>query len=145
MLPREKLILPDGMTDADYIRFRQRQFAERPIDTRPVTTVSAEKRTRQIINGFDRIREQIREDRKLIIEGHPRPVRNGKGVIVGLAVSVRLYEKGIEVPIDPHRVFINPPLRTKEGDKLIQSPNAVLWSILWESVETNPASEGWIP
>ncbi len=142
---REKLFVPEGMTDAEIIRLRQRQYIDQTrFDTRPRKAVPIKTRMNQILKAF-RQREQTRKNLRLVIEEGPRAVRTAKGAVKGFAVSVRLFEGKVEVPVDRHRVFINPPLNIFEDGKLVYSPRAALWEILWESVLTNPAPEGWTP
>lgn len=75
----------------------------------------------------------------------------------GVEVWVRLHEDGVEVRIDPHRVFINPPLQIVKSQaegmnvdtgeffsrQVQMDPEAAFWSILWDSVDSTPNSRNW--
>ncbi len=145
MASRGKTFIPEGMTDVEYILFQQRQAAEQnTIDTRPRIATPKKDRVRQIVRGV-KSKAQIRNGRRLVIERGPSAVRNDAGEVVGVSVYVRLFEGRVEVPIDRHRIFINPPIQLIKNGKRVRKPIETFWSILWESVETNPASEGWRP
>lgn len=57
----------------------------------------------------------------------------------GVDAWVRLFKNGAEVPVDPHRIFINPPLIHNR----IYDPRAAFEAILWDSVLGTPNPKGW--
>jgi hypothetical protein len=75
-----------------------------------------------------------RGKRSLTIESGPDPVTNEAGEVIGIEVMLTLRDGVGIVPIDPHRVVINPP--TKHEDR--EDPEGALWAVLWESVEETP-------
>lgn len=79
--------------------------------------------------------EDVRGSRKLVVTGGPSPVSGG------FEVWVRLFDGGREVRIDPHRVFINPPLRVHGEER--PDPVRVFWEIVWQSVTSTPHRRGW--
>ena len=57
----------------------------------------------------------------------------------GVDAWVRLFKDGSELPVDPHRIFINPPLIHDR----IYDPRAAFEVILWQSVLNVPNPKGW--
>lgn len=57
----------------------------------------------------------------------------------GVDAWVRLFHHGSELPVDPHRIFINPPLIHNR----IYDPRAAFEHILWQSVIGTPNPKGW--
>ena len=51
-----------------------------------------------------------RGTQSLIFDQLPTLVRDKKNAIIGVSVMMRLFDGLTELVIDPHRVFINPPL-----------------------------------
>lgn len=80
-------------------------------------------------------RESVRGEQRLVISRSPSEVEGG------FEVWVRLYVNGEEVHIDPHRVFINPPLRI--GGETDLDPQRAFWAMLWGSVTSTPHRRGW--
>jgi hypothetical protein len=84
-----------------------------------------------------------------ILEG-PLPVEGG------YEVWVQLYDNDVEVRIDQHRVFINPPTQVTVDDRVgidvetgqfidrvVRSdPAEAFWAVVWESVLTTPNARG---
>ena len=73
---------------------------------------TATERTTAVLNalagkaqGYVSVRGPLR----LIFDRLPTLVRNKAGEVVGVEVMVRLFRGVDEIPIDPHRVIINPP------------------------------------
>lgn len=94
------------------------------------------------VKGGDKVRGK---QRLSILQG-PSPVEGG------FEVWAQLYEGDVEVPMDQHRVFINPPTKVVIKDKVIldaetgefeervvrEDPAEAFWTILWDSVLTTP-------
>lgn len=57
----------------------------------------------------------------------------------GVDAWVRLFMNGSELPVDPHRIFINPPLIHDR----IYDPRTAFEVILWQSVLNVPNPKGW--
>ena len=57
----------------------------------------------------------------------------------GVDAWVRLFKDGSEMPVDPHRIFINPPLIHNR----IYDPRTAFEVILWQSVLNVPNPRGW--
>jgi len=57
----------------------------------------------------------------------------------GVDAWVRLFKDGSELPVDPHRIFINPPLIHDR----IYDPCTAFEVILWQSVLNVPNPKGW--
>lgn len=57
----------------------------------------------------------------------------------GVDAWVRLFKDGSELPVDPHRIFINPPLIHDR----IYDPRTAFEVILWQSVLNVPNPKGW--
>jgi hypothetical protein len=96
--------------------------------------------------GAQRTRDS--DGKRLVITRAPEVIRNQGGLEVGIEVHVRLFDHdGVEIPIDPVRRFINPPteLATPEGEPNVKDPAVALWTILWDSVDTAPNPEAWVP
>ena len=115
---------------------------------------------RQRRSGF----ASVRGSRRLVFDGPRVPVLDKTGTLVGVSVTVRLFEGATEIPIDPHRVIINPPTVPRanltyvddpsgEVDKHgvrvqrrvvgLPSPEAALIEAVWDSVEATPSPSGW--
>lgn len=90
----------------------------------------------RMFEKFDR-EQEVGSYRLVVLKG-PGGVRNAEGEVVGFRVRVRLFLEGKEVPIDPDRVFINPPLKVVVDGVRIGDPRAAFWAILWESVLSAP-------
>lgn len=87
--------------------------------------------------------------RLAVLEG-PTPVEGG------FEVWVQLYEDDVEVRMDQHRVFINPPTQVVEDDRVgidvetgqfiervvRDAPAEAFWAVVWDSVMTNPNPRG---
>lgn len=100
--------------------------------------------------GSRRTRGRLR----LVITSEPELLVNARMVPVGVQVTVKLYENGVEVPVDPVRRFVNPPLMavvnapTSDPDgatEFTEDPVAALWDVLWDSVTDFPNPDGWRP
>ncbi|MGD9889877.1 MAG: hypothetical protein AB7U18_01110 [Dehalococcoidia bacterium] len=57
----------------------------------------------------------------------------------GVDAWIRLFKDGSELPVDPHRIFINPPLIHDR----IYDPRTAFETILWQSVIGTPNPRGW--
>ena len=79
------------------------------------------------------------------LQQEPTLFRNSEGEIVGVDAWVRKFGRGRkEVKIDPHRVFVNPPLRTHNSEgELIDNPEMAFWDILLQSIDSAPNPRGW--
>jgi hypothetical protein len=99
--------------------------------------------------------QRTRGVHRLVMTSEPGLLYNVRQVPVGVQVQVRLFEKDREVPIDPDRRFVNPPLMTavtgagsaRNGGQaeLTEDPVAALWDALWDSVTDFPNPAGWRP
>lgn len=78
-----------------------------------------------------------RGDLVLVIDNVGLYVHQGRAV--GVDAWVRLFRHGREVPVDPHRIFINPPLKHRGGF----DPRGAFEHILWDSVMDTPNPKGW--
>lgn len=78
---------------------------------------------------------------RLVIDREPLPVMNDAGAVIGVDVSVRLFRRRYEMPIDGHRVIINPPQAVEHGKE--PSPNKALVTALWDSVLNTPNAHMW--
>lgn len=101
--------------------------------------------------------EQERDGRRLVLSAPPGLVYDANGEPSGVDAWVRLFEGGRELPVDPHRIFINPPTGVVVDDrdgfdiatgKFVkpqsrQDPKAAFWNILWDSVTGTPNPRGW--
>lgn len=106
----------------------------------------------------------VRAGRRLVFDGPPVPVLDKAGVMVGVSVMVRLFEGATEIPIDGHRVIINPPTVPRANLTYVDDPSgevdkhglpvqrrvvgapdpeAALIEAVWDSVEATPNAKGW--
>lgn len=98
---------------------------------------------------------RTRGNRRLVITDEPQVVRDARQLPIGIEFYCRLYQDGVEQPIDRHRVVINPPLasvvepapRNEAGlavgpPVLDEDPVGALWEVLWDQVETAPNAGG---
>lgn len=106
-----------------------------------------------IMQGAVSTTENIRGTRRLVLTQGPDLVAGG----AALEVWVRLYDGDNELKIDPHRVFVNPPLKLVTDDRTgldlemgkfierqtVEGPETAFWDILWSSVDDNPHRRGW--
>lgn len=51
-----------------------------------------------------------RDGLTLVLDAAPAFIRNKRGEVVGIDAMVRLFDGVREIPIDPHRILVNPPL-----------------------------------
>ena len=51
-----------------------------------------------------------RDGLTLVLDAAPAFIRNRDGVVVGIDAMVRLFDGAREIPVDPHRILVNPPL-----------------------------------
>jgi hypothetical protein len=79
----------------------------------------------------------------LIVDERPHEVFNGAGDLVGLGFKVRLFRRGREVPIDGHRLIVNPPVNVPEGDSYREDPGRAALDAVWDSIKTAPNSRLW--
>lgn len=80
----------------------------------------------------------------LTIDQPPEPVLNTAGDLVGVDAVVRLFRGSYEVPIDGHRIFINPPGSLPDGrGGLLHDPTEALIHAVIESIALAPNSEMW--
>lgn len=102
-----------------------------------------------------------RDGQTLIFDRKPEFILNKQGEIIGVDAMVRLFRDGEEVPIDPHRVIINPPtvpranltyfdvidnetgVVTKERVIGAINPAAAWEEAVWDSVIGMPNAKGW--
>ena len=83
---------------------------------------------------------ESRNGKFLVYDRRPDYVLNKEGSIVGVDAWVRLFgQNGIEIPIDPHRRIVNPPI-THQG---IDDPLGAFTDIVWKSVLNTPNPKGW--
>lgn len=62
-------------------------------------------------------------------------VYNKQNEVVGVEAWISLYDdKGNELPVDPHRKIVNPPL-IHDG---VRDPEVAIWAVLWDSVTNIP-------
>jgi hypothetical protein len=78
----------------------------------------------------------------LVLLTEPAPVTNDLGDIVGLEVFVSAYQHGRQQPVDPHRIFVNPPLLVRSGSGWRYAPMAAFALSLVQSVITTPNERG---
>lgn len=81
----------------------------------------------------------LKNDLTLVIDAVGLFINHRTQEATGVDAWVRLFRHGKEVPVDPHRIFINPPLIHSR----IFSPNAAFEVILWDSVLSIPNAKGW--
>lgn len=106
--------------------------------------------------GNGRKLESVRNGRRLVFTSQPEFIRNATGDVVGVDAWVRLYDgDGKELPIDPHRIIVNPPVIPRSGIKetvdakgkatrvLTPSPYEAFIEAVWDSVESQPNPSGW--
>lgn len=86
---------------------------------------------------------RTRAGRRLVVQAEPRLAVNQRGLVVGVAVQVRMYnaDTGTELPIDPDRIIGRPPQEHQGA----HDPLAALWDALWGSVLLHPNPAGWRP
>lgn len=87
-----------------------------------------------------------RDDLVLVVAKQPRLFTGAAAAATGVDAWVRLYrdfgnEVLDELPVDPHRIFTNPPTRTVKGGE--ENAAAAFEDMLWTSVLTNPNPPGW--
>lgn len=88
----------------------------------------------------------------LRLKALPAPVLNKQGAVIGIDAWVQLFDvKGNEIPIDPHRRIVNPPLLVPDGGvgakgkaTYSRDPAGAYWAVLWDSVLTNPNPDEWV-
>jgi hypothetical protein len=94
--------------------------------------------------------DQMRGTQRLVIIDGPSPVEGG------FEVWAQLYEDGVEVRMDQHRVFINPPTQVMVDDRVgidvetgefitpvvRDDPAGAFWTVLWDSILANPNPRG---
>lgn len=122
----------------------------------------ASERTASVLLAMKQRKEgftAVRGTQRLIFDKPPTPVKNKAGEVVGVEVWVRLFQGATEIPIDPHRVIVNPPtvprsnltyiddpsgevdkngLRVQKRVVGLPNPEAALIEAIWDSVETTP-------
>ena len=100
---------------------------------------------------------QRRRELTLHLDAEPALIVNKMGAVVGIDAMVRLFSaQGDELPVDPHRVCINPPtqivVKDTEHDAagnvvneriLRPAPEEAYWEWLWQSVTEVPNERGW--
>lgn len=86
-----------------------------------------------------------RGERTLVMDSPPVLYRHGRTDAPGAVhVMVRLYDHdGTEIPIDSHRVVVNPPVTVVRDGVLIDDPVQAFWAALWRSVRASPNPAGW--
>lgn len=103
-----------------------------------------------------------REGKTLVFERKPEFILNKRGEIVGVDAMVRMFDAdGTEIPIDPHRVIVNPPTVPRSGiqetdtgqkddlgraivtRKLTPDPALAWEEAVWDSVLAAPNPGGW--
>lgn len=129
--------------DARYRALECRTAVKAEYDTRPVDGLRLER------GGFT-----------LVFDREPALVLDKAGEPIGVDAWLRLYDaKGVEVPIDPHRVILNPPLHprsdvtetvARDGTRTRkiapvseQGKREAFYESLWDSVLGQPHAEGW--
>lgn len=110
------------------------------VDTRPtpsderLTKSSAPARANAALKSLSKMSETEfwLPNRQIVLTEQPKPVRDRRsGMIIGLDAMIRVYNRaGVEVPVDPHRIIINPPT---SGDF-----KETFWEWLSEEVEQRP-------
>jgi hypothetical protein len=94
--------------------------------------------------------DKTRGNQRLTILRGPSPVEGG------FEVWAQLYEDDVEVPMDQHRVFINPPTQVMVDDRVgidvetgefitpvvRNDPAGAFWTVLWDSILANPNPRG---
>lgn len=96
----------------------------------------------------------------LKMDRRPQLVRDRDGRVIGFQIWIRLFRGLTEVHIDPHRMFINPPIQIEDGTTHTEvGPNGETYQVanwkvdilesamrmLIQQIRDNPAPEGWIP
>lgn len=92
----------------------------------------------------------------LFLDAAPALITNADGAIVGIDAMVRLFQNGNELPVDPHRICINPPLQVVTAparynqsgemtrDRAVRlDPEAAYWEWLWANVLEVSNPKGW--
>ena len=100
----------------------------------------------------------------LVFDELPTPVLDKDGLVIGVSVMVRLFEDATEIPIDPHRVIVNPPTVPRANQTYVDDPSgevdkhglpvqkrvvglpnpeAALIEALWDSIDLTPNAKGW--
>lgn len=93
---------------------------------------------------------QTRGKQTLYLDQQPTLLIGKDGAVIGIDAHVRLFEGGVEIPIDPHRRIVNPPLLVPDGgkdekgrDTYVRAAEAAYWQVLWDSVTSVPNTGGW--
>ena len=79
----------------------------------------------------------------LYVDERPHEVFNKAGDLVGVGFVVRLFRRGREVPIDGHRLIINPPGLVPDGDGFRPDPLRAGLDAVWDSVKAAPNPQMW--
>lgn len=101
--------------------------------------------------------EDVRGGRRIVLDSPVGLIRNKRGDVIGVDAWVRLFEGKDEVPIDPHRIVINPPthvvvdgregIDVEQGEfverRTVEAPQEAFWEALWDSVTSTPNPRGW--
>ncbi len=94
----------------------------------------------------------VRGDVTIVFDAPPGLIRNSQGNIIGVDAMIRAFRNGVELVIDPHRIFINPPVQVPSGVKSVFRGSqvdvmkldavAAFTNILFQSIEETPAPGG---
>lgn len=94
-----------------------------------------------------------RGDLEIRFDARPQLIRDRSGEVIGVDAMVRVFRGGRELPVDPHRVCINPPLQipvavagaddvVRDGVILRLDPAAAYLQWLESSIREFPNSRG---
>lgn len=111
-----------------------------------------EHRVELIHAAHKRRRVHVQGKRRLVFDEPVQPyLHPTTGEPVGVHAMIRLFDGDEEIPIDPHRIFINPPVHVEDpatelGDESAPvrvDPKRAFLNAIWESVDDIPHPEGW--
>lgn len=108
--------------------------------------MNSEEKAKELFNNLkDRSRRKRVGEFLYELQQEPTLFRNSDGEIVGVDAWVRKFDSDKrEVRIDPHRIFVNPPLRTHNSEgELVDHPEKAFWDVLVQSIDSAPNPRGW--